>query len=168
MKSSELARPVDLPHGSPLYRKLCSSMEWMAQEKVDGMRVMVEVTGCAPRGWSRRGKRVTLMADVDLDAFPLGTVLDGELKADQLWLFDMLSHNGEDCRDRPLSWRWMRMLQYVSPDMEPHVRVVRSAARSIDLKYESWIAEGAEGIVLKSLRDSYPPEGGAQWFKVKP
>jgi DNA ligase-1 len=85
--------------------------------------------------------------------------------------FDLLYQNGELLLDEPLSQRKAR-LQKLLDKAPPALRLathaeVRSAA-AVEQAFESSLAAGHEGIVVKSARSPYTPgRRGGHWFKLK-
>ena len=81
--------------------------DMIAQQKLDGVRVLVHV-GEELIVTNRDGKK-TQHGGGALDGLaylPHGTVIDGELLGDHYWLFDVLELAGEDVRERGYLERW--------------------------------------------------------------
>lgn len=169
MNYEDLARPVAMPVGTPLYHRVMGDPQWLAQEKVDGVRCCVEMNGSQVHFTSRHGK--SLAGKVAQEAKELlhhgYYILDAELLDGRLYLFDMLALDGESLLDKPLGYRWMQLARGVVPAMEPWVQLAETSTQKLSF-YDEMIEKGAEGIVCKHIRDPYPPREGAQWLKVKP
>jgi ATP-dependent DNA ligase len=166
MHYSQLARPIAVPHGSRLYKNLCADPKWVAQEKVDGMRVLVRGVELI----SRHGKEVEPGPKLRaaLKALPKGWEFDGELKDGVLHLFDVVkrvSHYSEPVKNMQFVYRWMVLNEVMWPT--PYIKTVHMS-NNIDQGFIDWTGNGGEGVVVKNLNDGYPPFGGAEWYKVKP
>ncbi len=70
---------------------------WVMEEKHDGRRLMVRVTGGTVEGANRKGLLVSLPKEIE-DALKDGPdcVLDGELIGAKLYVFDVLAYAGQD------------------------------------------------------------------------
>ena len=156
MQPTEVAPSMLVAPGTPLFDRVMGSGVWVAQEKLDGVRAV----WVKSRFWSRHGKPLQGHAP------NVGTVavIDGEMvRVDGVnqWLaFDLLELDGQDLRSRPWSERWMRLQNLGLPTVETVVDGKRGF-------WERCMERGAEGIVLKHMRDPYPPIDGAVWYKVK-
>lgn len=169
MNYEDLARPVAVPVGSALYDRIMGDPHWVGHEKIDGVRCCVEMDGHRVHFTSRHGKSLSSKVAPEAKEFLHHGyyILDAELKDGRLYLFDMLAMDGESLLDKTLGQRWMMLSRGIVPAMEPWVQLVRSSIKKFDL-YDSVMEEGGEGIVVKNIRDPYPPREGAQWLKVKP
>lgn len=63
---------------------------WVVEPKIDGERLQVKVTEAGIEGFNRRGVRVLVAADIqaELQNFPVGVTLDGELARGTYYIFD--------------------------------------------------------------------------------
>lgn len=118
-----------------------------------------------------------------------GTVLDGELVVDtsehavvgatmvghlavespeklKYSVFDVLFCKGEDLRAWPLMSRRDLLTKIVTGLGVPKIQMVQGMPAS-RLDAERLFAEGAEGVVLKSLSSKYLPRHGCGWWKWK-
>lgn len=160
----DLARPVPVPAGSAMYRKICGQA-WVAQEKVDGVRVLVQ----NDRLVSRHGRVIEAEGELRtaLKTLPRDWMFDGELKDGVVYMFDVL-HRESEYREpihmMPLVYRWMVLCDALP--VSPRIRTVR-VSTNVDREFREWTANGAEGVVVKNVNDAYPPIGGAEWYKVK-
>src|SRR5262245_42495631 len=73
----------------------------LAQQKIDGQRVLAHVNADEVLVTNRDGQRtrVAMNAFSGLAYLPHGTIVDGELLDDGYWLFDVLAVGGDDVRD---------------------------------------------------------------------
>jgi len=170
----DLARPKPCPYGSTLYKRVIDSSAWVAQEKVDGWRVLVDL--------GRNGKPVLVTRHGETLAAPKGIVselatrfpalstVDCELIRPwkKLVALDVLQIAGRDMSRQPLSERMMRLgALFGNLDSQSLLASVSSSLKNKEEFYESITSAGGEGIVLKRLNDPYP-RAGAVWLKVKP
>jgi len=166
IRYGDLARPKLVPYGSPLWNRLSEDPEWVAQEKIDGMRVLVTTspaTVTSRHGHDMRG-RVGMYASEWLGGESrrgVRLVIDAELRKGRLYCFDLLSTT-----QAPLSERLMRLGDALEGANQGVFMcpTVREGKREF---YADVVYGGGEGVVLKSLRDPYPRLCGAVWFKVK-
>lgn len=156
-------RPVPLPYGSDLWRKLATDPLWLAEPKHDGYRALIYIAA-AVFAVSRHGKPLALTRGQieTLAAYPVGTILDGELCGEDLWLFDCLSLGTLYCASKPLLQRLLLLRQL---PIGAHVRPLEGSRGEGEAAYQAALENGAEGLVLKHVADGY---GAGIWFKVKP
>lgn len=172
----------------PVLPCLCAEYEsgnsenFIVEAKVDGMRVIVKVSGNNVHAWTRNGRSIELPTNAVVDAIDLRDrnshigdtlVLDCELTADRLWLFDLPLFEG--------SYRLRRtaleaLFWNIREDHYGCVRLVpvlhdpeldNGYPEDIDLLVNLARRERYEGIVLKDPDADYQ-QGARSWFKVKP
>lgn len=87
-----------------------------------------------------------------------------------VYLFDLLYLDGDDLTQRPLRERRKALEEAFKEDervRRSHARTVRSA-EELDAFFDQAVADGAEGIVAKSLAAPYRAGArGWQWIKLK-
>jgi DNA ligase-1 len=84
------------------------------------------------------------------------------------YFFDVLHHNGEDLIDAPASERFERLSALV-PEEARVPREVVTGVEGAQAFFERLLADGHEGVVVKSLTAPYAAgRRGAGWVKVKP
>ena len=168
--------------------------KWMMERKLDGWRFLFHVAG-EGSVQSYGGRNGSLYDSAALDdlaieigaRLPPGSIVDSEVvvvdgqhsaqvstvlanpRAGLLRavVFDVLMVNGEDVRR--LAWKdRRRLLDVVSFD--PYGPVRTSEVHPIDRAvYEQWLAEGAEGAVVKQVDHSYQSgKRSSGWLKLKP
>jgi bifunctional non-homologous end joining protein LigD len=165
-----LAKPKPIYPGTPLAKRILESPLWVAQLKVDGMRVMVDIQRSKTIITSKHGKITQPPSKSVLDAInsiPALTLLDCEMdsQSEQLWIFDLLVVASQNITHRPLSERLMRLNSVVQENK--HIKLVPTVRERKEDYYNAVIEAGGEGIVLKRLSDPYP-KGGVVWLKLKP
>ena len=155
------ARP--LPMDSEIFHHLVDA-NWIAQEKINGERLVVIVEEVNSYGYSKTGKvyKVPEHLQDELNRFPVGTRLDGELKGKHYHVFDMMYLGRRDV----MRWAlWERLETLGSMISGPWLVEVGSAyGKGVEEYYDSVIAEGGEGVVMKDPMGRYS-DG---WYKVKP
>ena len=140
---------------------------WCLQEKFDGKRLMVRVTGGRAECSNRKGLCVPLLQEVSdaLCRLP-DCVLDGELVGNSYVAFDLLSLNDVDLRTRPYRERCQTLTETV-PDAEA-VQVSETAwdTPSKQALYDQIARAGGEGVVFKRVDGASvagrPASGGSQ------
>jgi bifunctional non-homologous end joining protein LigD len=141
---------------------------WVMEEKHDGRRLMVRVTGGVVEGANRKGLLVSLPREIE-DALKDGEdcVLDGELIGAKLYVFDILAYAGEDlsgqCYLRRIAVR--NALPSSDRSVVDAVETFIGAAAKTDAFTRLQSAK-SEGVVFKSADASYkvgrPAAGGTQ------
>lgn len=167
--------------------------DWVHEMKYDGYRIQAAVSGETVRLYSREGldwtRRFPVLRDalatLDLD----GASIDGEAVVfDEKGLtdfpalvaaldapdprvayvaFDLLSHAGEDLRDRPLVERKTRLAAVLAGADGRTVRVSGHVAGRGPEVFQAAVAGGAEGIVSKKAASTYRSARSTAWVKVK-
>lgn len=148
---------------------LLADEAWVAQQKLDGARVLVHVKESVVA--TNRSGEVTELASAELLSClaeaPRGSVLDGELVGDEYHVFDLLQHGTQDLRTTGYLDRWLELDALVDQLSGP-VRLVALARTEAEKRalFARLEAERAEGIVFKRRGAPYTPgrpsSGGAQ------
>jgi bifunctional non-homologous end joining protein LigD len=137
--------------------------DFIAQEKFDGERRVLEVDAAGITGYNRRGLAVALPTEAVRDLEPLrqlgiSCVLDGEHMGDTIVVFDLLEAEGVDLRQEPFIARWERLMSLLS--LAPHRNAIVFAPTAMtpqdkrDL-YDEVTARGGEGVVFKRRQATY-------------
>ena len=141
---------------------------WVMEEKHDGRRLMVRVADGKVEGANRKGLMVSLPKEIEtaLQNSP-DCVLDGELIGAKLYVFDVLSHAGEDLTGKGYLQRMAVRNSLVFADrnaVEGVESFVGQEAKTA--AYQRLQAAGKEGVVFKSADATYkvgrPNVGGTQ------
>ncbi|MER5640458.1 ATP-dependent DNA ligase [Kitasatospora sp. NPDC002227] len=86
----------------------------------------------------------------------------------RVFFFDLLHRDGTDLIDRPGAQRWEELAS-VTPELLRVPRLVTEDAGQAQEFFESALAHGHEGVVVKELGTTYQAgRRGAGWIKVKP
>lgn len=152
--------------------ELLDSEHFLAQQKLDGMRVLVHVRAEREVIATNRDGHVTRLDQAvseSLAGAPEGTIFDGEMVAGESWIywvFDLLRYGDEDLRELGYADRYER-LQLIGVDCD-EVTVVPTAFTAADKRelFETLQQQNAEGIVFKTTHAPYTPgrpaSGGTQ------
>ena len=164
--------------------------------KLDGIRIQVHRSGPSVRVFTRSLDDITVcLPGVVAVVASLGSndiVLDGEAIALDLggrarpfqetssaaathadsglrpYFFDLLHIDGEDLIDEPGRIRWARLAEAVPGE---HIvdRLEVASVEEASAAFESAVAAGHEGVVVKALQAPYDVgRRGSGWVKVKP
>ena len=144
-----------------------------AQEKYDGKRMLLRITGDGATAINRRGLQCGLPQSIEQDALLLraawsALILDGECVGDTYYIFDCLRADEDNLQARPYAYRFN-----VVTSMRPVInllgfRIARTAMSlpGKRLLLDSLRSTGREGIVFKHLDAPYTPgrpaSGGSQ------
>ena len=150
---------------------LLKDFDWCIQEKHDGRRILVSVAEqesgpAVVTGANRRGLMVALPQSVadELMDYPTGEY-DGEMVGSTFYIFDILSYEGDDQRNRPYSDRLRLLTTFFDGAAIRIVRTARTFQEKEELIKAVRAAKG-EGIVFKRLDAPYMPgrpnSGGSQ------
>ncbi len=162
----QLLNPID---ESELDRMI-GDVNWCAQEKFDGRRILVQKEGAAIHGINRKGLFVGLPSPVVVatHALPGDFILDTESIGEKLHVFDLLKLNGEDLRPMPYHARLTALLNLLTSGQQRHIHYADTAWK-LDEKRRllaTLRAENKEGIVFKHIESPYvvgrPNMGGMQ------
>ena len=142
----------------------------IAQQKIDGMRVLATVGEDQPLVTNRDGQATKVDARVfgGLAYLPHGTIVDGELLDDGYWIFDVLQIGDTDVRAQGYLARWELLDNEVEPALTGEVRVVpiASGKKAKQKLHDKLRDAGAEGLVFKHRDAPYTPgrpaSGGPQ------
>jgi len=127
--------------------------EWIAEEKVEGVRAVLEFGRLQTR-------HARLAAPGHVPDAWRSHAFDGVLVDKKFILFDVLMLDFEDVRRRPLFERRTILRSLQLPDW---CRLV-SNGKNIGEFIEAVVHDGGQGVILKSLLQPY---GKAEWIKVE-
>lgn len=154
--------------------ELIEDDDWVMQEKMDGERVRVRIGSerdvvAANRESVARGLPSEVHAA--LSELPALTELDGELVGGVYHVFDVLSVEGRELSEMPLSRR-LAALKGVRLATDGPLKKVPVAETDVEKAalLERVRSENGEGVVLKKARSAYSvgrPASGGDWRKFK-
>jgi ATP-dependent DNA ligase len=139
---------------------------WRVQEKLDGHRVLVQITNGKIKPLNRNGEPYTrgLPPNV-IDAFPLDSmdpkdlwILDGELINKTYWMFDCLMMPGRVNIYDPYIIRreWLEAFHDVGILDKTSVQLVdEDNTINLDKKMQAYAEAGAEGVILRNINKPY-------------
>jgi len=134
--------------------------QMIAQQKLDGIRVLVSVTPEGLVATQRDGKVTQLASKTALSGLgylPHGTIVDGEVMGDAYWLFDVLQLAGDDVRERGYLERWELLENELEPALSGDARVLTVATGKKQKRalHDKLRKANAEGIVFKQRESPY-------------
>lgn len=144
--------------------------DWLAQQKLDGKRVLAMIEADGVVALNRNGQETTADASL-LDGVSMlanGTVVDGEIVGDTYWLFDVLKAGARDVTSLSYAKRHALLSEELEPGLSGNVRVlpVVSGAKNKRDLIARMTSQNAEGVVFKDKRAPYtagrPSSGGTQ------
>ena len=148
--------------------RMLDGKDWSMQEKVDGVRFMLESKGGKLRGYNRRGAEVAVPNDVkdhfkDVEG---DFTIDGELVGDVLHCFDLVDAG------KGFSERFRELCALLPVKLGSSVRVVSTADTRDDKRrlYNSVVEMKGEGVVFKRKDARYVvgrPSSGGDYLKFK-
>jgi bifunctional non-homologous end joining protein LigD len=154
-----LLQPID-PSDEYLY---LSGPQWVAQEKYDGKRIVLDCKPGEIFAMNRKGKGCGIPKSVEADAMRLATglghiTLDGELLGDKFVAFDMLRFGGDDIKAKRFLDRWNRLQENVADECKSIVvaPIIQGPKEKKDF-IAKLRADKAEGIVFKDAGAAYSP-----------
>jgi len=145
-------------------------LEFVAQEKHDGRRLILRKQGEIVTGINRQGLITALPQTLTagMRNYPGDITLDGEAIGDTFHAFDLLALGRSDWKDKPYLERLHRLLNVLSSFQHPNIRCVDTAYQTQEKRELFGIlkAQGKEGVVFKHVDALYtagrPSSGGPQ------
>ena len=148
---------------------LLSDDNWVAQEKFDGVRLILSSKGQSVVGYNRKGKPTYVPEELAGSIAGTNCVLDGELIGNTYYAFDCIDFDGLEALEFPLLARQSALLDLT---LGPAIQVVQCAISPSD-KLALWNRlkkQDAEGIVFKRHNAKYTsgrPASGGHYLKHK-
>jgi bifunctional non-homologous end joining protein LigD len=153
----QLLNPVEEPE----VETLIADDHWCAQEKFDGKRILLQKEGAAIHGINRKGLFVGLPSPVVVAAHGLtgDFILDGESLGEQLYVFDLLTLNGQDLRGLPYYGRAATLRNLLASGSQPQIVLAEIAWTPREKKelITRLRDQNKEGIVFKRKDAPYVP-----------
>lgn len=142
--------------------------DYCAQEKMDGRRVVLVVSGGVVTAYNRNGQPTDAPECVLNDAVTIGkdVALDGELVGGVFHAFDVLVVNGNDVRSLELRER-LSLLATVAESSS--IRIIETTYTTEDKTalFNSVRNSGGEGVVFKCIYAPYTAGRSMYWLKHK-
>ena len=166
---AQLAEAIDDESGLV---KFLANDDIVAQQKLDGERVLVHVNAEELLVTNREGQKKSLDVSqfAGLTYLPHGTIVDGELLGGQYWMFDVLAFAGEDVKQRGYLERYEILDGEVEPALTGDMRVLPVAIGKMAKQklHDNLRAANAEGLIFKEREAPYTPGArGAAMRKFK-
>jgi bifunctional non-homologous end joining protein LigD len=135
--------------------------DWFMQEKIDGVRQIVECRAGVVTAGNRNGLTVAVSAAIVEAVLALShdCVLDGEAIGDVYWPFDLLSFDGLDITERSATYRLHLLTATLKAKPSKALGRVRTAFTEDEKRslLQTIKAERGEGIVFKNANARYAP-----------
>jgi bifunctional non-homologous end joining protein LigD len=168
----QLLNPIDEAEAE----KLIADPAWLAQEKLDGKRILIRRVGDNITGINRQGLLIGLPRSVVECALKLGSMewlIDGECIGDTFIAFDLLEQTSVDLRTQPYRKRLDAL--YCMPVIGKYqeiIQFIRTATKTADKRamLVELRRQNREGIVFKRIAASYTPgrpASGGDQLKLK-
>lgn len=131
---------------------------YIAQQKIDGIRIIVELINDQVTAYNRSGIEVKLASTISDELIRLGMnlILDGELVKDKYYVFDLLNDQ-VDIRDLPLIDRFNKLFNYFKDFTSKRVTLVNlieGYPQKLEF-FDTLKITNAEGIVFKHKNSPY-------------
>ncbi len=146
--------------------------DMLAQQKIDGIRVLAHVDGGNVTVTNRNGHATDKVPTPIVDALaglPDGTVVDGEVVGDAYWMFDALTMGTTDIAHVGYEERWQILVDELFPEVKAGVHVLKIAVGRSDKRrlFEQLVDNASEGIVFKTRAAPYTAGRSAAQRKYK-
>lgn len=152
---------------------LCSD-DWHMQEKIDGVRFMLQRKGDTLTGYNRRGLAVPIPQFIveELKDYCFDFILDGELLMEKFYCFDLIQAKDWSLRGSGFQDRYFALNNLFAWDCLNHIRLVPVVTTYVEKKNLMAQIEmaGLEGVVFKkadALYTSGRPASGGNYLKYK-
>lgn len=164
--------PPELMLATPTDRRF-SDDDWLFERKLDGVRALSMREGWRPQLWSRTHKRlddgypelVELLSEAGAHRF----ITDGEIVSENgayhYYLFDLLSFEGTDLRNRPLRER--KEILRTAFRFDGPLRYSEHRDADGEEYYQQACDDGWEGLIAKRADSPYVGGRSADWLKFK-
>ena len=162
----QLLNPVEVDQVPAL---LDNFNHWL-QEKIDGVRCLIQKQGGEIHGINRRGLHISLPETVvsECTRYPGDFLLDGEMVGDTYHAFDLLQIGETDLRQKRFGERWLRLVQVLNGFLHPSIQQVETALlpKTKHELFHRLRLEEREGVVFKEVNavvvPGRPASGGTQ------
>lgn len=149
--------------------------DWVMQEKMDGVRLLIQRKGSSFTGYSRTGREVAVPENIQnaLTLTPMNDtfLIDGELVGDTYYAFDLLE-TSLCWRDMHYTSRRAQLVTLLNGNANPSVVCVKYFIGKEE-KYKEFHSikeKGGEGVVFKKTFAVYKagrPNSGGDYLKYK-
>lgn len=163
-----LLNPIEEDHAI----SLCDDPNWIAQEKMDGVRFMLHKHEKGVTSYNRKGDYVNIPVEIynTIKENENHFLLDGELVSNTLYAFDILEVNGSDYRTKPFKERFKELKNLIENINSEFFVLTKTANKNKNKFLESLQNNNKEGIVFKNKNAQYyvgRPASGGDYLKFK-
>lgn len=146
---------------------------WIVQEKMDGVRFMLDVKNgvfiLQSKGYNRKGQEVPVPNNIKKMAENLPTCfLDGELVGDVFYVFDMIGFHECEITHDDFETRYQLLEKNIKPN--DSLKIVKIYHGKDKVKFYDSVKTVAEGVVFKKKSATYHvgrPASGGDYLKFK-
>ncbi len=141
---------------------------YLAQEKFDGERRIIILGEDKCIALNKKGTEVPLSKKT-IESYGGVATFDGEIIGDKLFVFDLLSHNGEDIKDLTCVERLIKLELEEFGDKIEMAKTAYNRGQKQEL-FDKLKKENKEGIVFKKKNSKYThgrPASGGNALKFK-
>lgn len=159
---------------------LINDNDWMIQEKMDGVRYMLEFEGLPFgsnfKGYNRKGKEVPVSEEIktlfeSFEDLPPNCFFDGELIGETFYVFDILSMD-VDLREESFERRYSLLAEFFRLyfNKKECIKLVKAYGKKEEKEKLFNDSKAKEGVVFKRKSASYHvgrPASGGDYLKFK-
>jgi len=159
---------------------LINDNDWIIQEKMDGVRYMLEFEGLPFgsnfKGYNRKGKEVPVSEEIktlfeSFEDLPPNCFLDGELIGETFYVFDILSMD-VDLREESFERRYSLLAEFFRLyfNKKECIKLVKAYGKKEEKEKLFNDSKAKEGVVFKRKSASYHvgrPASGGDYLKFK-
>ena len=154
--------------------KYLENSDWIAQQKVDGVRFMLCKVKEKIIAYNRRGLYANIPTDIwnSVKEVKEDFFIDGELVGENFYVFDLLEYQGENIREQPFCQRdnlLMNLVKTINVENIIYTETHYSKQNKVEF-YNKLFSENQEGIVFKHKDARYyvgRPASGGNYIKYK-
>jgi bifunctional non-homologous end joining protein LigD len=147
---------------------------WLMQEKLDGVRFLLEKKNSKVSSYNRRGLYTNIHTNIWNSVSEVKNFLiDGELIGEKMYAFDILEYNDQDLRDEKLSNRieiLNKLIDEIGWKENIDCTNVFCSADEKKIAYAKFFEDNKEGVVFKKKDAKYyvgRPASGGDYIKCK-
>lgn len=159
---------------------LINDNDWIIQDKMDGVRYMLEFEGLPFgsnfKGYNRKGKEVPVSEEIktlfeSFEDLPPNCFLDGELIGETFYVFDILSMD-VDLREESFEKRYSLLAEFFRLyfNKKECIKLVKAYGKKEEKEKLFNDSKAKEGVVFKRKSASYHvgrPASGGDYLKFK-
>jgi bifunctional non-homologous end joining protein LigD len=147
---------------------------WIMQEKLDGVRFLLEKKNSKVNSYNRRGLFTNIPTNIwNSVSEAKNFLIDGELIGEKMYAFDLLEYEDFNLRNEPLSKRLDVLKKLIDEigwkENIDYVNVFETTEEKRDA-YQKFLSENREGVVFKKTNAKYyvgRPASGGDYIKCK-